>query len=571
LQAPFYFDMNSRTISISAGWLLSLRLATYILISGIVIYWLRYPKFLSFPFFAYSLMTLMLPLIFVFKKWFNLNFLLKAIPIIQIACEIAVEIGIIYVTGNVNSAFSGIFVLTIISAAFVTNLAGTLGIASLVSFSYAFVVWFGLGLGGEQGSSTRALETIFSSEDAAFYNIFLHILTFYLIAFISGYLVERLKRKDRELADTSLALKQAKLETDDILKHLNSGLFTIDREGKIIYFNRAAEEILGYRESEARGRDLRDLFSGRMPQLMNVLLEVLNSQKRLPRTEIEITKENGVTVPIGMSTSLLLDTSRTIRGVIAIFQDLTETKKLEEKIRAADKLAAVGELSAAIAHEIRNPLAAISGSVEVLKSEIEVSGENQRLLDLILRESNRLNDILSDFLLYARNRRAAFTRVELCHLLSEVVDVVRHHPSYSTGISLKLKADEPVIYIFGDEDQIKQILINLIVNACEAIENGSGEIIVAIEARHHGGVEVCVSDDGPGIDEEYMSKIFNPFYSTKQYGTGLGLSIVQRLSRNLDIDISCRSEKGRGTAFTLSFNQVPDVKNPPRDEKAVRL
>jgi len=268
-----------------------------------------------------------------------------------------------------------------------------------------------------------SLKVIFSTEDAAFYHIFLHILTFYLVAFISGFLVERLKRKDRELADTSLALKQAKLETDDILKHLNSGLFTIDRDGKIVYFNHAAEEILGYNESEAKGRDMRDLFSGRMPQLVESLLEVLNSKKQTPRNEMEIINRDGIKIPLGMSTSLLLDTNKTVRGVIAIFQDLTETKKMEEQIRAADRLAAVGELSAAIAHEIRNPLTAISGSVEVLNSEIDVSGENRRLLDLILRESNRLNDILSDFLLYARSRRVAFNRVELCHLISEAVEV----------------------------------------------------------------------------------------------------------------------------------------------------
>jgi len=556
--------MDSRTISIKAGWLLSLRLITYVLLSGIVIYWLRYPRFLSFPFFAYSLLTLMLPLMFVFKKWCNIKFLLKAIPIVQIISEIIVEVGIIYVTGDVSSTFSALFILTIISAAFVTNLAGTLGIASLVSLSYAVVVWFSLGIGGEQGISTKALEAIFSSEDAAFYNIFFHILTFYLIAFISGFLVERLKRKDRELADTSMALKQAKLETDDILKHLNSGLFTVDRDGKIIYFNRAAEEILGYRESEAKGRDLRDLFSGRMPQLVDILLEVLNSHKQSPRNEIEITNRDGATIPVGMSTSLLLDTNRTIRGVVAIFQDLTETKKLEEQIRAADKLAAVGELSAAIAHEIRNPLAAISGSVEVLKSEIKVSGENQRLLDLILRESNRLNNILSDFLLYARSRRASFMRVELCHLLSEVIEVVKHHSSYSDNIALRLNTAESVVYIFGDEDQTKQILINLIVNSFEAIDHDKGEVTVAIASDRQDGVNLRISDNGPGIDEDSLAKMFDPFYSTKQYGTGLGLSIVQRLARSLDINITCRSIQGQGTTFNLKFNQAPSLQNRKR-------
>ena len=179
-------------------------------------------------------MTLSLPILFILRKWLDTNFLIKSMHFIQIILEIAVVIGIIYITGNVSSAFSALFILTIISTALVTNLAGTLVIASLVSISYAYVVWFGLSVYGIPGSSSRALEAIFSSPDAAFYNIFLHVLTFFLVAFVSGFLVERIKSKDRELADASQALKLAKLETDDILRHINSGLLTIDKEGKII-------------------------------------------------------------------------------------------------------------------------------------------------------------------------------------------------------------------------------------------------------------------------------------------------------------------------------------------------
>jgi len=547
--------MNSRTMSIKAGWLLSLRLATYIIISGIVIYWLRYPEILSFPYFAYSLLTLLLPAMFLFKRWFKVSFLLKAIPLAQIVLEIIVEIGIIYSTGNVSSAFSALFILTIISASLVTNLAGTLGIASLVSLSYSFVVWFGLTIGGDPGSSTRALHTIFSSEDAAFYNIFLHILTFFLVAFISGYLVERLKSKDQELADASIALRQARLETDDILRHLNSGLFTIDRYGKIIYFNQAAEDILGFKEDMIKGRDIRDIFSARMPELVENLIKVLNSEKRSPRSDISITNKEGNKVPIGISTSLLLNDKGSIRGVIAIFQDLTETKKLEEKIRLADKMAAVGELSAAIAHEIRNPLAAISGSVEVLRDELKLADENKRLMDLIVRESIRLNNILSDFLLYARRQRSTFKRVELCRLISDVVEVVRRSPSYRPNISIKMEADESFVYIFGDDDQIKQILINLVVNSCEALEEKPGHITIAVLSDEQNGVTVEVLDDGPGMGEAVQSNMFDPFFSTKNYGTGLGLAIVQRLCENLDIELSCISSSDSGTKFTLNFNQ----------------
>jgi len=560
--------MSTRPISIKAGLLLSLRLTTYVLISVIVIYWVRFPHLLSAPFIAYSLITLTLPILFILKKWLDTAFLIKAMHLIQIMLEITVIIGVIYITGNVSSAFSALFILTIISAALITNLAGTLGVASFISIAYAYVVWFGLSIYGVPGSSSRALEAIFSSPDAAFYNIFLHVLTFFLVAFVSGFLVERLKIKDRELADASQALKLAKLETDDILRHISSGLLTIDKDGRIIFFNRAAREILGFDGGEARGRDFRDVFYGRMPDLADILAEVLKTHQQKPRKEIEITNREGHKIPLGISTSLLIDGSKNIRGVIAIFQDLTETKQWEAKIRAADKMAAVGELSAAIAHEIRNPLAAISGSVEVLSGELDVADENRRLLELIVRESSRLNNILSDFLLFARSKRVAFTRVELCHLVSDVVEVIRHHPSQRPDISIKVSTRESMVYVFTDEDQIKQVLINLIVNACEAIGDKPGEITIKIKTGGDTTVVLEVADNGPGIEDAIISKMFTPFFSTKKDGTGLGLAIVHRLAGNLDIELSVQSEVGRGTSFILCFHRIPG--NPPRQTDVER-
>ncbi|MCX6827012.1 MAG: PAS domain S-box protein, partial [candidate division Zixibacteria bacterium] len=383
--------MKPNTSALKTGWILLLRLTTYVLISGIVIFRLHNPGYLSFPFFAYSFLTLFLPVILLLKRWFEVRSLLKVLPFFQTLFEVVVEIGIIYATGNVQSSFSGLFILTIISSALVSDLAGTLGIASLISMAYAFIIWFGLAISGVPGSSTKALEVIFSTQDTAFYSILLHILTFYLVAFISGFLVERLRHKDLQLASASQALRQAKLDTNDILRHLNSGLLTIDRDGKIIFFNRAAEEILDIKEEAVRGHDFIDVFSEKMPQLAENFSEVLQSRRRCPRNEIEIINQSGLKIPLGISTSILIDDNDDIRGVIAIFQDLTITKQLEEKIRAADKMAAIGELSAAIAHEIRNPLAAISGSVEVLKGDLKVYGEDQRLMELIVKESNRLN------------------------------------------------------------------------------------------------------------------------------------------------------------------------------------
>ena len=548
--------------------MLSLRLLTYVLIAGIVLFRALYSGFLSFPFFAYSLTTLCLPIMIILKRWYNPTFLFKGISALQTFFEIVAVLGIIYATGNINSTYSGLLVLTVISASLVYSLAGTLLTASVVSLGYAVVVWFGFG-GIERGLSGHALETIFSSQDAAFYNIFLHILTFYLVAFVAGFLMEKLKSSDQELEDTSQALRKARLETDDILRHLNSGLMTIDSEGRIIFYNRAAEEILGYRESEVKGRIFRDLFSSQMPFLAENLAEVLQSGRQSRRCEINIERNDGTRIPLGISTSLLLDEDDAVRGVIAIFTDLTETKRLEEKIRIADRMAAVGELSAAIAHEIRNPLAAISGSVEVLKLELQLQNENGRLLELIVKESNRLNEILADFLTYARNQRSSFNKVELCHLIADMFEVTRHHPSYHKDITLKLQAEDSIAYIYSDEDQLKQIIINLLVNACQAIGEKSGEITVGIDSPDINLISLTITDTGPGIPEEIMQKIFDPFYSTKKDGTGLGLAIVQRLSKLLEIDLWAKSADGGPTSFCLTFNKVPEMRNLPQSLEGI--
>ena len=351
---------------------------------------------------------------------------------------------------------------------------GTLVVASLVSAAYSFIIWLGFSQQVTDELNMQALQTIFSTQDYVFYSIFLHILIFYLVAFISGYLAERLSHQDKKLADASLALKRARLETDDILKHLNSGLLTIDPFGYIIYFNRAAEKILGYREEEVRGMRCEEVFAERMPRLASYLMDAVRFGQDFPRTEIEILNGARKSLPLGLSISVLTEEGKGLRGVIAIFTDLTDAKQLEQRARAADRLAAVGELSASIAHEIRNPLAAISGSVEVLANDLKPQGENARLMELIVKESHRLSKILTDFLSYARVSRPTYNKVELCHILSDVIELLRHHEAFRENITVQFESESSIVYVVGDEDQIKQIVMNLAINGCEAFGGEGG-------------------------------------------------------------------------------------------------
>lgn len=557
------------------GWFLPLRLASYVILMAVVAVWMGYPRYLQFQVISYSICTLAFTLSFALERRFSLSRVTHVLVAIQFLLEISLEGGIIYTTGNVNSPFSALFLLTIVSAALAYRLMGTIVVASIVSLAYTFIIWLGLSQSSDSEMNVQALRTIFASQDDVFYSIFLHILIFFLIAFISGYLAERLSSQDKRLADASHALKLARLETDDILRHVNSGLLTIDSSGHVIYFNHAAERILGYREEEVRGLACEQAFAERMPVLAQRLKEGIQQGIEHPRREIEIINADRIPIPLGLSTSILMGESGLVRGVIAIFSDLTEAKALEAKVRAADRLTAVGELSASIAHEIRNPLAAISGSVEVLNNELQLTGENARLMNLIIKESSRLNKILSDFLSYARVDRPTYDKVELCHIVSEVIELLYHQGEFKDNVSIRFDSAESIVYVIGDGNLFKQLLMNLMLNACEAFEGKRGEVVVKLETRTSSRtVLLSVSDNGPGIPESRLERIFQPFYSTKKHGTGLGLAIVHRICAALRVNTHVHSRVGQGTAFVLElqrYSQDTPLEHYGNDAPALQI
>jgi len=539
-------------------WLLLSRLSIFLLLLIIVVLFLRVPGSLVLSFTIYSVVTLALLLLIAFDMRQTHRVLFSAAVVLQLILEIVVETGVVYRTGGINSSYAVLFVLSILSASIVYQLIGSTVVAGLASLAYASILWFENGL-------ELSLESLFLIGDAAFYKVFLYLCTFFLVAFISGYLAQKLKVKGEELWSASLELDKIKADTDDILKHLKSGLITIDATGRIAYFNRAAEEILGYSEVEVKGRDCRDAFRQRMPQLAERITRAVKFNQEDSRGLLYIEDDNKRKIPIGISTSILGDREKGVRGVIAIFQDISEAMKLEEKVRVADRLAAVGELSAGIAHEIRNPLASISGSVEVLNEELSLTEENRKLLDLIIKETGRLNCIVTDFLNYARVGPSLLSKVELARLVDDVIEIARKHPSFEENISIRKLFSSRARYVLGEENQIKQILLNLLVNAMESMEGRWGEILITDktldqldqfyfkgeEPQESEWVPVAIVDQGKGMSAEQKEKVFSPFYSAKKNGTGLGLAIVQRLVNNLGGKIEFRSEKGKGSAFVV--------------------
>lgn len=535
-------------------WFLPLRLASYVILFAAIVLWMDFPGFMQVPVIIYSLLTLAVGVSLTKKFKRKLAMITPWIVALHFVFEIALESVVVYSTGDISSPLTAMFVLTIASAALVYRLAGTLLMATIVSLALSIIVWFVYIIDAHLSLSIDELSRFFVGKERMFYAIFFHFLIFYLVAFISGYLAERIKSGARQLEDTSRALRIAKLETDDILRHLSSGLMSIDARGVIIFFNRAAETITGFNEKDIRGKDCHTVFHKRMPELARCLKAGIEERMEFPRKELQIEVSPGNVIPLGLSTSVLTEPDGELRGLIVIFSDLTEAKELEDKVRSADRLSAIGELSACIAHEIRNPLAAISGSVEVIKNELSLEGSNQKLMDLIIKESDRLTKMLTKFLQYASIERRTFNKVELCHLISETMEILYRDESIHSNIKVNLESEESIVYVIGDEDLIKQILINLAVNACQAFEGQPGEIIfkVSIDAEQQ-IVRLEVIDNGPGMSAELTNKAFQPFFSTRKGGTGLGLAIVHRLAEVLGIEIRIESEENVGTSFILEF------------------
>lgn len=484
----------------------------------------------------------------------------------QLIWDIFVITELVYYTGGIDSPLIPLYFLAIFGASIFLGLRGSVIVAGQSSLVYGVVVWSEFrGIipevlpAGWLSPSTYQLQAILI-------NIYLYISFFFLSAFISGYLADRLRRKGEQLEMTSNLLRRMRLNTDNIMKNMAGGLITVDHEGKIVYFNRAAERILGFEEGDVTGKPCREVFEGRMDDFGRKIMETLEKGVVHARSEVVVRSGSMGLKPIGLTTALVQDEQGRKGWVIVNFQDLTEVKRMEQMVRRADRLAAVGELSAGIAHEIRNPLASISGAVEILKETEPLSGENEKLMNLVIRESDRLNKIISGFLDFARLKLPRIARVPLNSAVDDVLSLIDNHPNKHAKIRILNEIGSNPIWVQFDEDQLKQLLINLMVNSLEAMPEG-GQLRIGVRSNNGTGpvrgegehVHIFISDTGMGIDEKDRERIFEPFVSTKKDGTGLGLSIVQRILEYNGGRIEIESNGERGATFLVSLPKAVEV------------
>jgi two-component system sensor histidine kinase PilS (NtrC family) len=375
-------------------------------------------------------------------------------------------------------------------------------------------------------------------------------ISFLVVGLLAAKLAERQLSSDVQLAEATRTLADLRALHERIVESIRSGLITTDLQGRIYTFNAAAEEITGYNAEDVRGQHA-SMFFGDMTRQIADSMAAAAEGKVSPRFEVDSLTQSGFMLHLGYSIAPLFLESGETSGLVITFQDLTDVRVMEETARRQDRLAAVGRLAASIAHEIRNPLAAMRGSIQMLRSEMEGDSDHGQLMEIILRESDRLNTIVTDYLNYARPRPSEMKDVDVCALIRETLKLLRNSPEISDRhILTEALPSEPVI-VRGDAEQLKQVCWNVARNAMQAMPEG-GEFRVTAERTDADRVHISFKDSGYGMSPEQVERLFEPFTSTTG-GTGLGLSIVYQIIRDHSGTINVRSREGTGTTIGVEL------------------
>jgi two-component system sensor histidine kinase PilS (NtrC family) len=464
----------------------------------------------------------------------------------QLAGDLLVTSVLVYVTGGAQSAYTFFFALSVVGAAAVRYRRGALIIAAasiVLLIAIGLAAWAGLlplpMMPRVQPQAQRAIELARS--------LGLNVAILGAIGLIAYVLGGELERGAQTLASQRQAAAGLVALHRDIVRSLASGLVTVDLDGKLLTINQTAADLLAVRPDEAVGLPLDDVMDG-----MGARLAALSRRGRLRRSDLALPARDGRPArTLGISVSPLRDVGDAVIGRVINFSDLTELRTLEETMRRAERLATVGQLAAGVAHEIRNPLAAISGSIELLGQAPRVSDEDKALMAIVLREIDRLNALVGELLDYANPRPPELVELDLSALLAETLEVARQDRS-AGGVQVKAELPAAPLRVMADPDKLRQVAWNLVRNATEALAGGAGQVVV--RARDEGDqVVVEFEDDGPGIPAEQLGRIFDPFFTTKKRGTGLGLATCHAIVAEHGGTLTVHSEQGRGSTFVMTL------------------
>jgi two-component system sensor histidine kinase PilS (NtrC family) len=458
---------------------------------------------------------------------------------IQILTDIALSTALIYVSGGIDTSFNFLYPLVIIVAsillprwwAYLAASLSFIGFGAVLELSYFDVI--------RSYSITRpdlkSLQAI----------IFINFFAYLAIAYLSSSLSQKLRQVDVQLKDKSGALEDLQVRHENIIHSMRGGLITTGLDGRIALINAPGERLLERHGHELQGSRIDEIFLDRLPDVDSFAVT----------GEVRSRTPSGAEKTFGVTVSPLRQMDYTVTGYVYTFDDLTDIRRLEREVRMRDRLAAVGRMAAGIAHEIRNPLSSIAGSVQVLSSLSDMNDEQRTLVDIVTRESERLNNIISDFLVYSRDKQMKTAPVDLVGLLDDTLTLLQNHPQLAQGKNkVEIVRDFQTTRAMSvvDGDRMKQVFWNLAENSMRAMSSKGGRLVVTLSEVGNDW-RISFADTGTGIEQGRLEKIFEPFQPGFGVGTGLGLAIVYQILQAHGAKIAVNSKLGQGAEFAIQI------------------
>lgn len=511
--------------------------------------------------FHYALIAAIYFLTFVYVILLKYQESLTKLAYIQVLLDTVLVTGIIYTTGGIESIFSFLYILAIIDGSIILYRKGGMIVASCSSILYGLLLdlhYYGV---IEPFGSRLHYSSEYQSA-YIFYMIVVNIAAFYLVAFLSSYATEQAKKSRVELRAKQNDIIKLEALNEWIIRSMTSGLITLDDQGRVILFNPAAEDILGITNRQAIGRNLGDILPSLRQRLEGSIEKFAHGGRELnPFIDFYYQRPDETKQFLRCSVSPLTVPEGRYGGQILFLQDLTAMKQIEEEMKKVEDLALIGELAAGIAHEIRNPMASISGSIQILRESLEEGQVSGRLMDIILREINRLNHLVGDFLLFARPKPADVRDFDLNQLVLESLELFKNRGEWTERIRVKTDFHRP-LRIKSDPEQVKQILWNLLLNAIEAMgEGGTLYIKSAVvdspdqQGKRQKMAKITIRDTGEGFSKKALPHLFTPFFTTKEGGSGLGLATVRRIVGGLKGQVYGKNHPEGGAEITVLLHQ----------------